>query len=354
MKKQTFLLIVYFVSLPPLAHAESGVTGPRTASLLLPTCDPPPFSVEEVLSILRVELLSAGVTLGPRGEGAHALFIVDSPDCSPLELFVRLEHSVTSRTTEERLDLADRPVGDRGRVLALALAELLRARWAELSEQRDQEPPEPTERSVEPETETLNIDALRTAVVDDVFEELLEREDAQPRPGFRRFGLGAALSTNIFPKVNGTLIGARLLFSVALSREIPLQLVIDGSFGHGGGSARRGDVVTWSATGGLALLYVFDRDRFQGAIGPSLELGYAKTEGRTTLPDVGTGEGGTLIVDLGALLEVSFLFTSWAGIFGGLALGYMVKGLVPLSEGYEVGGVAGPSVKLEIGMRFFF
>ncbi len=345
------------VSSTSRAEPERGAAVPDTspARVVLPTCDPSPFDVDELLASLRLELLGCGLELraGAPPEGEDAVVVrVDAPGCIPSDLRIRLEHSAAGLVAERTVDLSDRPEHDRGRLLALSIAELYRASRAapapaspQPSPPGDPAPPVAPPRERRPiDAEALRREATRAAVA-----EMERRREADRWPD-HRVRVGADLVLTSHPVHDSGIIGARVLLDVALSSRAPVHLGLDVAYREGGGFDVLGRVRTRSATGAIALRYEGGSDRVRGAVGPRLELGWCRIEGEPREPgwEPGRDDGFILTLDLDGSFLVRLSRRLW--VVAGLSLGFVLRGLDASAAGHHVGGVAGPSITASLGL----
>lgn len=357
------LLLTALLLLPTVAGAEAETSperSPRRARLDLPFCPEPLFDRENLLAQLRLELLGLGVELTTDGESNFSINI-DAPDCNPEDLLLRLEDSDRARQEQASLSLADRPVEERARVLALAVAELFRAlstdaevelqpaRDAETRAEDGSENEQPT--SGDATDPRLDEERLRQIVRAEIEEARTDRSPRRETPEFRRGAFDTALMLRGYPLRNGVLFGGvvRLLFQP--SERAPLLLTLSGDYGHGGGSANRGDVITQAAGGAIGFGVIGQLPRLAGRLLARLWMGRGWTEGVTSLEGVSTASGSSFLLELSLAGTLTVHISPRARLLFGASVGYVLVGLVPTSEGREVGGIAGPSFGLELGVE---
>lgn len=341
-----------------IARAEPGDSMPRHARLLLPICQTLPFEEGELVSTLRVELLAHSVELRharvAAGDADAANIVVDTPTCSGIDLTIRIDSPTLERSVSQTLDLGDRRLPERSRILALSIAELFRESWPELSAPEppaEQAPAEesPWEAARQPAPPTVDEAALVSEAVDATLDELEERRRTAEE-SIHAIMVTAALTARSYPMAQGGLFGGQAGLSFRLSRAVPLRLEVDGGYGYGGGTATIGDIEVQAALFGFSLLFHAESPRTQGFIGPRLELGWAWSRGRPDDPDVTPGslDGFVLAVALagGARLRLSpriwLLLEAQAG--------WVANALDPRAEGRRVGGISGLLLGLTIGI----
>ncbi len=357
------MLLPALTLIPAMSRAEAevewgeSVTLTSRARVIMPTCDVAPFDMEEFLASLRLEFLGCGVELVTPSVGvadeASVRVTIDSPDCSPRALLLRIELQSTGARAEREVDLSDRPATDRSRVLALSIAELYRMTRAAPAVI---DPPEPNVPEVsEPideaanEEEQIDEEALRREVVSAAVAEIDRRRQREQWPDHRvRLGVDLVLTSH--PVHDSGLFGSRLLVDVALSASVPIHLVVDAGYRRGGGSDALGMVRTQAATGGIALRYEGGTNRLRGALGPRLELGWSRIEGEPIEPgwESGLADGFLLTIAADGAALVRFSRRIWMVV--GLSLGYVLVGLDASSFEHHVGSVAGPFVTASLGL----
>jgi hypothetical protein len=352
----TSLFLLFFIPISVAAESSGDqLSSIRGARLLLPVCPDPPFDAENLAALLRIELLGLGVELGEGGGDDSLNIVVDAPACLPSVIELRIEDSAHEALSQRRLSFIDRPFDERGRVLALAIAELMREALAAPPEEIEMIPEEDGEEeeeveAVEEDRTNLDEEQVRRAIALEVERALAARRSPRPEPEPRRGELGASLVLRGFPVNSGALLGGQVRLLFRLSERAPLILTLDGEYGSGGGSARRGEVGTQAAGGGVGFGLTGSSGRLDGLITARLWMGRGWTQGFTTLEDVATAGGSSFLLDLSLAAALRIRLFPRVRMRVGLALGYVVVGLVPLSEGREVGGFAGPSFGLDLGI----
>jgi hypothetical protein len=108
-----------------VARADEAPSFSRVA-LLMPACEAPGLSADELRSALTLDLRDGGVTLAPSGEHSPATDLLVNLEAvceKPSEL--TLAASFQGKHHARRIDLGELPPAQRARVLSLSLAELL-------------------------------------------------------------------------------------------------------------------------------------------------------------------------------------------------------------------------------------
>ncbi len=347
-----------------VARAETGEPPatsamPERARLLLPSCTVLPFGQVDLVSTLRVELLGYGTELrydeAPEEPGDVAVILVDAPSCNGIDVTIRVDDPQTGRSASRSLDIGDSQLNERGRILALAIAELLRTEWPALSEPLDEEPPHDDEPEVEgpeePGPETQQIDEatfLHNAVAAMLRE--LDRRERETRARLHMIMITAALSVRSYPVVQGGLLGGQVGVSFRLNRAVPVYLEIDVGYGLGGGTVSIGDIQVQTVIGGLVLLYAGGTNRIRGSIGSRLELGWGWAEGQPYSPDVRSRSVDGFILSIaltgGVRVRVS---PRVLVLLDGLA-GWVAASLEPRAEGRHVGGIGRVLLGINLGI----
>lgn len=356
------VLLIILLFLPNIAGAEAETNAersPRRARLDLPFCPAPLFLRENLLAQLRIELLGLGVELTTNGESDLSITI-DAPECDPDSLLLRLEDTTREHHEQASLSLADRPVEERARVLALAIAELFRALSADAEVELHplSSADGTTDDGAADEHPTTNGSAasglderrLHRIVRAEVARAARDRAPVEEAPQPRRGALETSLALRGYPLRNGVIFGgvARLLLQP--SERAPLLVTLSGDYGYGGGSANRGDVITQAAGGAIGLGLIGRLPRLAGRLVARLWMGRGWTEGVTSLEGVRTASGSSFLLDLSLAGSLTMSISSRVSLLFGASLGYVLVGLVPTSDGREVGGIAGPSFGLELGL----
>jgi len=346
------------------AGAETGPPAPRSARLVLPSCPALPFDEDDLLSSLRVELLSYGVELRHNGAAEAAadavLVVVSSSTCSGDDLGIRIDNPFAGVSVSQALDLSDRALPERGRILALAIAELLRERWVELfgrntpSEEPEAEPPPAAPPLVEepfapPAATAVDETVLRQRAVEGTLEELQRRRLAAAQ-GVHRVMITAAVTARSYPVSQGGLLGGQAGVSIRLSRAVPLRLEADLGYGYGGGTASIGDIEVQAALFGLSLQFHGASVRARGSLGPRVELGWGWSRGQPAEPDVTSRS-----VD-GFVLSVSLAGGAWLRLSRRVWVvleaqaGWVAVALEPRADGRRVGGISAVLIGLTLGI----
>ncbi len=331
-----------------VASAQSPRVPPRVR-VEPPGCTEGPFDTAAWLGLVRNELETDGVQQvdvapAPTGtESALAIIRVEVSPCAAdaAEVTVSIDDLVTRKSVRRAVALDDVPPAGRARALALAVAELLRASWAELA------------MPDAPLPEVRVAPAVRRAVLARFRPEVASTgQPAAPVvvPPPPRWWAGATFDARIFPGQSGALLGGRAVATWDPLPRLPLRLRVDAGGATGTAFARRGEVELRMATAALGVSLAGGGDRVDIAVGPRIEAGWAWIEGIPASPaDVGrTADSVVAFASLTASVRV--------------ALGGRLRALVDVSVGQtlsyvtvtadddRVTGLRGPSLNLGVGV----
>lgn len=336
---------------------------PQRAVLRAPECDLAIVSDPAFLRVLGIELRGDGVTTvdsvahnAPLSEGASlALIAIDALPCTEdaTLLAITIDDLATQKSVRRTVDLSDIAADARARTLALAIAELLRASWAELalpdadasmwpipSEQREalvarlrmREPtpaPPPSPVNVAPPLPNVRPDTTPT------------------------FFLDASLEETVFPSNARGLLGARVGFSV-LIKELPLRLRLDAGFGRSVSHHPEGDISMNLFTGGVGIFLTSTRRFFFFEVGPRFQLGWGWENGDPASASVLGNGGGAVIAMLGLACAVGFRVQDSMFAVLGVEAGAVTAGLNGNIDGATRSAMAGEyiNVRLAYGVGF--
>src|SRR5262249_40357998 len=118
-------------------RAGARLTSASAVELYLPPCANAPLETERLLDLLRIQLGEVRAGGAPRrapSEDLLAAVVLSWPGCDSgaLEVTIKVVDRATSKTVERTMAVSDVPYAERARALAIAIAELLQASWAEL------------------------------------------------------------------------------------------------------------------------------------------------------------------------------------------------------------------------------
>jgi hypothetical protein len=354
------MLGLWVLGLTLAAGRADGQTPPGMPSrvrVLPPTCTAGPFDTTAWLAFVRDELITDGVGVvelapspsenDPSLAVLHAEVVPCRADTTVVTLSI--DDLVTRKSVRRAVALDDIPPRARPRALALAMAELLRASWAELAlvdaPEPSSPPPEPIRRAV--------LVRLRPAVLAAPTNSLENQPSAPPTAvtvPAHAWWATASLDLRTFPGQSGVLLGGRAVLSWSPWSTIPLRLRVDLGSAYGSTFTRRGEVSLVASTLGVAAQLGGGTDRIDLSVGPRTELGWARVTGRPfNAPDTAvTGDGFVWFLALACTLRVR-LAPRWWAVFD-LATGQTLNSLTVVSEGQRVTGIEGPMLTVSLGL----
>lgn len=319
MSGSALLLVAALLSAPLAAHAQVEETArpieaPETVALVLAPCAATELDTLAILDRLRVELTSDGVdavrligeaevAAGPLGALGVAVLRVTSIPCeSAVATFeVRIDDLLTRKHVERTIDLGEVAPSARPRALALAIAELLRASWAELA--LVEEPPAGVPAAI------LEAMRVRHAGLRDA--RALANPSSAPEPSapparIPASAIAASLLVRAFPGARTALIGGRVALDLAFSQAWLARLDLEA----GGGSSLDplGAIEIGAATLGVSVAFAASVGAVLFTIGPRLAGGAAWASGRPYDPSTLAGTGLGPLVYLGGVFEVDIAF----------------------------------------------
>jgi hypothetical protein len=232
--------LVVLVSFAAIARAQSEV--PEVAWISIAPCESSTIESDELLARLRTELSSDGVTdvralapgeAPPEETGRVALIQLEASPCEEgsAAFVIRIDDLVTAKRVERTVDLTRASAAGRARALALAVAELLRASWAELALASAEDEivgtaPPALLRSIR----------VRAGLRDDLGDPAASTPAAQPPPPRAPpLALTASFWVLGMPGARTAPLGGRLALDVPVLRELVIQIDLSG--GNGSGSA---------------------------------------------------------------------------------------------------------------------
>jgi hypothetical protein len=224
------------------------------------------------------------------------------------------------------VSLADIEPVARPRVLAIAMAELVRAGMAAAS----------TAAPVASPQLDVRIRLESTPV---------PREE---HGALASMGWFAAVETRAFPQASGGMFGARAGTHVPVASWI--EWVADAGVLFGSAHDALGDIDGTVATLGTGLLGVGGTSGLLLGVGPRVEAGAGWYRGHATAPGAAASRANTPLALLALSAEASFRVRGplWGWI--GLDAGTSLVGFTPLADNRHVSDFAGPMVSARIGV----
>jgi hypothetical protein len=297
-----FLLFAAVVSLAARASADDGAKAPPASVVEIYSrkCEKGPFDEARLLELLRVELGAIGVSdvresgknnpAGPLPSDLLAAVVFDVPDCSPStdQLTIEVVDRATAKTVERRMQISDVAYDERPRALAIAVAELLQASWAELELRAKTG----VGIDVPPELRAALVERLSSAVTIPVAPQLpapalLLPPGTTPAPHRESASFSATALVRAFPSRDTALLGAQAALAVPLRKFLTLHVGGDAAFGDA--QVSLGGVHVSMATGSAGIAFAAGT-RTVLEIGPQVAVGYAWASGS---PSAGSGASGS-------------------------------------------------------------
>jgi hypothetical protein len=313
------------------------------AAVAVSLCDPMPFDEASFESLLSIEIANDGYVRAElraedgKGPGEEPVGSVHVRGCGSPNPVVLLRAGAQGEVIRERtVDLSDVAPAARPRVLAIAMAELMRT--AESGP-----PPQAAPVGEAPKV------AAESGVVQPVGP--VERHPCPcPRsePPARRGGIGVALQSRLV-RASTPLMGVRALGLRPLAEGSAWLGEVDVGAEFATVSSDIGDVSVRHVSAGAAVLVGYPEGQTAFFLGPRVEIGYADAKGESASPTVieDSGGGTVLVGSLEALVLASFgavdAMMAWD-------LGWAATGTVARVDGSPVVGFDGPHVAVRLGM----
>jgi hypothetical protein len=310
--RAALLLIAPLLSWSLIAHAAEVATVGAGVRVMAPSCPISPLPFADFVDALRVELAGRGTS------GALTLVtpVIAPCDTTTLRVEITVADEGSGRSVMRAVSLEDVALAARPRVLALAVAELLRVapRPAESPAPRPVEDPRPAKS-----------EGMR-----------------------RRYAVDAVGVASLFPNRATTLWGGRVALAIEGRRWH------GGAFGEAAAGQRSygdGDVDVQSFGGGVLVGPRWEAGRF--ALAPALvgALVWARVEGRARAPDVVARAGGALAVAVRGRLALTARLARITALQVFLEGGLMARGFDATVDGGRAAGVSGTSLVLGVGLR---
>lgn len=364
---------------------DAGGEPPPRVELQLPKCAQTGIDFEEVVRLLRIELRGDGVEelvladdgpeAGPVGKGL-ATVRLQLPRCAPdaATVTVIVDDMLTHKRVQRVLDLSESTPNARARALALGVAELLRASWAELSRgspQPGEGIPAAVRRAITvslagvPEAASLartGSEETPTALGEPaVGTPPLDADGVEEPVRDPSWELAATGSFRSFPNDGSSLLGGRLAAWWLLGSRISVRLGLDAGAAIGDVDVqvsdpgtddplKSGNVDLGLATGGLALLVGSgEDDGFALGVGPHVEVGYGWADSQSSELVVLEG-GGTAVVVTSVQARIRALLTDVWSAVATLELGYAVRGLDATTGDVTPTGLGGVTASIYLGI----
>jgi hypothetical protein len=340
------------------ADESAPVKLPERVLLRATGCAPPPFDEEALARFLRVELAEDGVKTVLRGGAIPEASAQATAPAYPREATVSILDACSGRamiaviessgggSARRAVDLAGTQPALRERALALAIAELLRARWADISAPpRDNDPsphseaagaqnggspapdsrapPAPPPRPPPPLSARSPPPAAAPAAAPTL--EPLALPPLAPARARSPWLLSAGVEWRFMLARNAALTGARLGLSAPLRARFLLRVTADGAFFYDSDDDGQLRAWLWLLTGRAGLTAGYSWGDAEVGFGPRVEAGYGAASCCSKTGD-GDHRADGLVVIATAAASGSARLTSRLWISLDLDLGYALRG----------------------------
>ncbi len=295
-------------------EAAAPVETPDAVALVIEPCGAADLDALAIVDRLRVELVGDGVgavhlvdeeelAATPADALGLAVLRLTSRPCEPIvaTFGVRIDDLLTHKHVERTIDLVEVTPSARPRALALAIAELLRASWAELA--LVDEPQEGAPAAVV-EAMRVRLGGLRDARSLADPSSTLSPEASPPVPARRlATAIAASFVVRAFPGARAALLGGRASLDLAASREVVVRLDLEGAAGSS--LDPLGAIDLGLSTFGVTVAFaVALGETVLLTIGPRAAGGVAWASGRPYDPTTLAGTGAGPLVYVGGTLEL--------------------------------------------------
>ena len=330
MRTRFAFVVAIATAVSPMRAAYAGDAGTRetTVSVVPSACAAPPWEPGPWLDLLRVELAADGVTVRAASEPdrAGASVTLDATTCDDPASSATLSFVSGAIRQTRTLDLRDIAPVARARVVAIAMADLVRSGLAA----PDVKTPAPQPRSAE----------LVVRV------ELVAPETREPHTP-ERTRLFAAGESRVFGQ-GATLFGGRV--GVAIPMEPHVGLVLDG-----GGLADTsydplGAIDTTVATLAASVLLTGGAYGASFGVGPRLDGGLGWFHASATTPSTRASEATSGLAFLSLSAIASFPVAGWFSGFASIDAGTTLYGFSARADDRHVSDISGATLALRIGV----
>jgi hypothetical protein len=317
--------------------AFAQVADPRIVELDAAECTGVPYDRASLLELLKVELGALGVErVIPSGTGTGAVRLAITPrGCDPntTELALVITRAGAAVPKERRMPLADVPLPNRSRALAIALAELLREPDAVAPA------PEPAPTPAAP------VPALATPVPpapapgpSAVFPET--------RPPVPWLGAGTVIRS--FPSRSIAVFGLEGFVELPVASELRLSLGLDAQTGEASPSKHSTSVGAVTAFVGVGWMF---GDVTQLELGPRLHLGYGWAKDVFDLTNDPTSDHVVALGTLAGTLHIGFPRAVHGHIGLEMGVGLLDAAVLDESMVDDRGDAAEIGPVIELGVR---
>jgi hypothetical protein len=332
-----------------VAHAETAPQPPASVvEVYSPPCIEHPYDRAGLIELLRVELGALGVTdvvVGqPRVAGNRrtagrllAAVVLTPNTCDPatVEVTLQILDRASSKKVERPMAIGDVELAGRPRALAIAIAELLQASWAELEFATAAPPAVPV-----PPALRAALAAKLAPGVDSARAEMRAAFEAR-HPSLELSGVAQS-----FPTRATALLGAELSIRSRFGEHGAWHLGVGTGFGST--EVGIGAIAIGAATGSVGVAFTTGGTA-EFELGPRLDAGYGWATGTARSSNVrGKSYGNGVVLGLvEATLRVHS--ESWWTLLLGLDVGQSIADVSFLSDTAQAAGIGGVVVDARIG-----
>jgi len=299
------------------------------------TCGELPWSASAWLELLRVELSADGIEVRSADANATSespVVAVEPAKCDQTERTATLTFVSGDIRLTRNLDLADVEPIARPRVVAIALADLIRSGVVA------QAPPPPA-----PPSDPIRLDVHVRLEAPRAPPPIL----LKPSAPASSLALFAGAETRLFARGNAGLVGARGGAQVQPIREA--ALVIDASGLAGSARDPLGEIRETVATLGVSLLGTGGTHGASFGVGPRIEAGLGWFRGHADGPLVRASSTSSPLVFFSLSAIASFpIWPPYSG-FMGFDAGTSLYGFSARADQHEVSDLGGPTLSVRIG-----
>jgi hypothetical protein len=357
------LALAAFSAWAAVARAEPArLTPASVVEVYSPPCVERPYDRASLVELLRVELGALGVTDVVVGQppGRHgpsdrllAAVVLTPTTCDPATVEVTLQvlDRASSKKVERPMMIGDVELAGRPRAMAIAIAELLQASWAELEFAAAAPPAVPVPPALRAAIAAKlapGVDAARAemkaalAARDRLDSEANEaRERRQEKPLVELSGMARSFTTR-----STALLGAELSTRHRFGDHGAWHIGFGAGFG--GTEVGIGTIAVGAATGSAGVAFTTGGTA-EFELGPRLDAGYAWATGTARSSNVNgkTYGAGVVLGLVEATLRVHS--ESWWTLLLGLGAGQTIADVSFLSDTARAAGLGGVVVDARIG-----
>jgi hypothetical protein len=357
---------------PALPAPVARVAPPSEVVVYAPACIARPYDRSRMVGLLRVELMALGVSqvvigqgpapeAAPGGSSLAAVVLTPSTcEADMPEVTILVLDRASEKTVERRMTISDVALDERPRALAIGIAELLQASWAELElaspAARDARLPPALHAALAERLRPVSVEAsvLAEQRITATLAERSRKDEAAARARAaqeRLPSLDLGLVARAFPSRSTGLLGIAAEGRVQPAEHLVLRFGADVALGET--DVQQGSVLVGTAaaaasagwtTGGTTEL----------ELGPRLLGGYAWANGHGSTPDVkGSSYGDVFVLALAGATVRHHTQGRWTALLG-VEVGYTLAGVSFLSDTSQAAGIGGAVLGLRTGLATSF